>query len=77
MMDSQTDFMMTLPPTASRPLAGLTLLLVEDSRFAVRGDAPHDPEVGRTIAAGGYTGERPDAPTRLSSCRGDHRPWPT
>lgn len=34
MMDSQTDFMMTLPPTASRPLAGLTLLLVEDSRFA-------------------------------------------
>lgn len=33
-MDSLDDFMMTRPPTANRPLLGLTVLAVEDSRFA-------------------------------------------
>lgn len=33
-MDSLEDFMMTRPPTANRPLLGLTVLAVEDSRFA-------------------------------------------
>jgi len=33
-MDSLDDFMMTRPPTAKRPLLGLTVLAVEDSRFA-------------------------------------------
>ena len=33
-MDNREDFMMTRPPTARRPLLGLTVLVVEDSRFA-------------------------------------------
>lgn len=33
-MDSLDDFMQTRPPTANRPLLGLTILVVEDSRFA-------------------------------------------
>ena len=33
-MDTQDDFLLTRPPTAERPLMGVTLLLVEDSRFA-------------------------------------------
>ena len=33
-MDSLDDFMMTRPPTKNRPLLGLTVLVVEDSRFA-------------------------------------------
>ena len=33
-MDSLDDFIMTRPPTAKRPLLGLTVLIVEDSRFA-------------------------------------------
>lgn len=33
-MDSLDDFMMTRPPTSARPLLGLTVLVVEDSRFA-------------------------------------------
>lgn len=33
-MDSLDDFMQTRPPTAKRPLLGLTVLVVEDSRFA-------------------------------------------
>lgn len=33
-MDSLDDFMQTRPPTAARPLLGLTVLVVEDSRFA-------------------------------------------
>lgn len=33
-MDNHDDFMMTRPPTARRPLLGLTVLVVEDSRFA-------------------------------------------
>ncbi len=33
-MDSLDDFMQTRPPTANRPLLGLTVLVVEDSRFA-------------------------------------------
>jgi CheY-like chemotaxis protein len=33
-MDSLEDFMQTRPPTAARPLLGLTVLVVEDSRFA-------------------------------------------
>ena len=33
-MDDHDDFMMTRPPTARRPLLGLTVLVVEDSRFA-------------------------------------------
>jgi CheY-like chemotaxis protein len=33
-MDTVDDFMMTRPPTARRPLLGLTVLVVEDSRFA-------------------------------------------
>lgn len=33
-MDNLDDFMMTRPPTANRPLLGLTVLVVEDSRFA-------------------------------------------
>ncbi len=33
-MDRVDDFMMTRPPTARRPLLGLTVLVVEDSRFA-------------------------------------------
>ena len=34
MMDSLDSFMHTRPPTAARPLLGLTVLVVEDSRFA-------------------------------------------
>ena len=34
MTNDLTEFMMTRPPTAARPLLGLTVLLVEDSRFA-------------------------------------------
>jgi len=33
-MDNAEEFMMTRPPTARRPLLGLTVLVVEDSRFA-------------------------------------------
>ena len=33
-MDSLDTFMQTRPPTANRPLLGLTVLVVEDSRFA-------------------------------------------
>lgn len=33
-MDSLDDFMQTRPPTMARPLLGLTVLVVEDSRFA-------------------------------------------
>lgn len=33
-MDSLDSFMQTRPPTARRPLLGLTVLIVEDSRFA-------------------------------------------
>ncbi|MDA9208420.1 response regulator [Octadecabacter sp.] len=33
-MDSLDDFIQTRPPTANRPLLGLTVLVVEDSRFA-------------------------------------------
>lgn len=33
-MDTMDDFMTTRPPTARRPLFGLTVLVVEDSRFA-------------------------------------------
>lgn len=33
-MDDLDDFMQTRPPTASRPFLGLTVLVVEDSRFA-------------------------------------------
>ena len=33
-MDSLDDFMQTRPPTAARPLLGLTVLVIEDSRFA-------------------------------------------
>lgn len=33
-MDSLDDFIQTRPPTAARPLLGLTVLVVEDSRFA-------------------------------------------
>lgn len=33
-MDSLDDFMQTQPPTSTRPLLGLTVLVVEDSRFA-------------------------------------------
>ena len=33
-MDPLEDFMTTRPPTARRPLFGLTVLVVEDSRFA-------------------------------------------
>ncbi|MCF2905247.1 response regulator [Octadecabacter sp. CECT 8868] len=33
-MDSLDDFMQTRPPTLARPLLGLTVLVVEDSRFA-------------------------------------------
>ncbi len=33
-MDKVDDFMMTRPPTVRRPLLGLTVLVVEDSRFA-------------------------------------------
>ncbi len=33
-MDTLDDFMMTRPATAARPLLGLTVLVVEDSRFA-------------------------------------------
>ena len=33
-MNSLDDFMQTRPPTAARPLLGLTVLVVEDSRFA-------------------------------------------
>lgn len=33
-MDSLDSFMQTRPPTANRPLLGLTVLVVEDSRFA-------------------------------------------
>lgn len=33
-MDSIDDFLMAQQPTASRPLLGLTVLLIEDSRFA-------------------------------------------
>jgi len=33
-MDTLDDFMQTRPPTANRPLLGLTVLVVEDSRFA-------------------------------------------
>lgn len=33
-MDPLDDFMTTRPPTARRPLFGLTVLVVEDSRFA-------------------------------------------
>ena len=36
-MDTLDDFMMARPATADRPLAGLTVLLVEDSRFASDG----------------------------------------
>ena len=34
MTDDLADFLMTRPPTAARPLLGLTVLVVEDSRFA-------------------------------------------
>ncbi len=34
MTDDLTAFLMTRPPTAQRPLLGLTVLVVEDSRFA-------------------------------------------
>lgn len=33
-MDSLDDFIKTRPPTSARPLLGLTVLVVEDSRFA-------------------------------------------
>lgn len=33
-MNSLDDFMQTRPPTSARPLLGLTVLVVEDSRFA-------------------------------------------
>lgn len=33
-MDPLDDFMTTRPPTARRPLLGVTVLVVEDSRFA-------------------------------------------
>ncbi len=33
-MDNLDDFMQMRPPTANRPLLGLTILVVEDSRFA-------------------------------------------
>lgn len=33
-MESLDDFMQTRPPTSARPLLGLTVLVVEDSRFA-------------------------------------------
>ena len=33
-MDNAEEFMMTRPPTARRPLLGLIVLVVEDSRFA-------------------------------------------
>lgn len=33
-MDSLDDFMQARPPTSARPLLGLTVLVVEDSRFA-------------------------------------------
>ena len=33
-MDTLDDFLMSRPPTAARPLLGLTILLVEDSRYA-------------------------------------------
>lgn len=33
-MDSIENYMMTRPPTSNRPLLGLTVLAVEDSRFA-------------------------------------------
>lgn len=33
-MDNLDDFIMTRPPTANRPLLGLTVLVVENSRFA-------------------------------------------
>lgn len=33
-MDDLADFILTRPPTAARPLLGLTVLVVEDSRFA-------------------------------------------
>ena len=36
-MDTLDDFLMTRPATAERPLLGLTILLVEDSRFASDG----------------------------------------
>lgn len=34
MSDDLAEFLMTRPPTAARPLLGLTVLVVEDSRFA-------------------------------------------
>ena len=34
MSDELEAFMMTQPPTAERPLNGMTVLVVEDSRFA-------------------------------------------
>jgi len=34
MADDLSDFLMSRPPTAQRPLLGLTVLLVEDSRYA-------------------------------------------
>lgn len=34
MMDTLDDYMLRRPPTAARPLLGLTVLVVEDSRFA-------------------------------------------
>lgn len=34
MTDDLAEFLMTRPPTAARPLLGLTVLVVEDSRFA-------------------------------------------
>lgn len=36
-MNSLDDFLMSRPPTADRPLLGMTVLLVEDSRFAAEG----------------------------------------
>jgi two-component system, OmpR family, response regulator len=33
-MDTLDEFLMTRPPTSMRPLLGLTVLIVEDSRFA-------------------------------------------
>lgn len=33
-MDTLDDYIMTRPPTAARPLLGVTVLVVEDSRFA-------------------------------------------
>ena len=33
-MDTLDNFMMTRPPTSNRPLLGLTVLVVEDSRFS-------------------------------------------